>query len=111
MTGCPHQRPPTRALPGSRHDIAAAREHGIPGALAKAGISTVADTSYQGAGLAARMPQRRRRQAAPRSRFPLTNPVVRSRCSAPCAEQKAFDLRKPVRRVGIEPTTRWLGVA
>lgn len=87
MTGCPHQRPPTRALPGSRHDIAATRE---PGALAKAGISTVADTSYQGAGLAARVPQRRRRQAAPRSRLPLTNPVVRSRRSAPCAEQKSL---------------------
>lgn len=39
------------ALPGLRHDIAAAREHSIPGALAVAGISTVADTGYQGAGL------------------------------------------------------------
>ncbi len=49
------------ALPGSRHDIAAAREHGIPDALAQAGITAVADTGYQGAGPAVRVPQRRRR--------------------------------------------------
>jgi hypothetical protein len=49
------------ALPGSRHDIAAAREHGIIDALHAAGISTVADTGYQGAGPAVRVPQRRRR--------------------------------------------------
>ena len=49
------------ALPGARHDIAAAREHGLLDALAAAGISTVADTGYQGAGPAVRVPQRRRR--------------------------------------------------
>src|SRR5690242_1590547 len=43
------------ALPGARHDMGAAREHGIPDALA------VADTAYQGAGSAVRVPQRRRR--------------------------------------------------
>jgi hypothetical protein len=37
------------ALPGSRHDIAAAREHGILDALTQAGVATVADTGYQGA--------------------------------------------------------------
>ena len=49
------------ALPGACHDIAAAREHGILDALAAAGISTVADTGYQGAGPNVAVPQRRRR--------------------------------------------------
>jgi DDE superfamily endonuclease len=49
------------ALPGSRHDIAAAREPGTLHAVAAAGISGVADTGYQGAGSAVRVPQRRRR--------------------------------------------------
>src|SRR3954464_9692098 len=49
------------ALPGSRHDIAAAREHGILDALAAAGICAVADTGYQGAGPHVAVPQRRRR--------------------------------------------------
>ena len=48
--------------------------------------------------------------SAPRSRFPLTNPVVRSRLRASSASRQRRDLRKSVRRVGIEPTTRWLGV-
>ncbi len=41
--------------------MGAAREHGIIDALARAGISTVADTAYQGGGPAVRTPQRRRR--------------------------------------------------
>ena len=49
------------ALPGSRHDIAAAREHGILDALDNAGIHTLADTGYQGAGPNVAVPQRRRR--------------------------------------------------
>jgi len=48
-------------LPGSRHDIAAAGEHGLLDALAAADVHTVADTGYQGAGPAVRVPQRRRR--------------------------------------------------
>src|SRR4051812_20176201 len=42
-------------VPGARHDIAAAREHGVLDAL------DVADTGYQGAGPRVRVPQRRRR--------------------------------------------------
>ena len=49
------------ALPGARHDMGAAREHGIPDALAAADVQAVADTAYQGAGSAVRVPQRRRR--------------------------------------------------
>ena len=48
-------------LPGSRHDIAAAREHGILDAIDAAKVQTVADTGYQGAGPTVRVPQRRRR--------------------------------------------------
>ncbi len=49
------------ALPGSGHDIAAAREHGILHAIDNAGIRAVADTGYQGAGPNVAVPQRRRR--------------------------------------------------
>ena len=49
------------ALPGARHDMGAAREHGIIDALNAAGVHTVADTAYQGGGPSVRTPQRRRR--------------------------------------------------
>ena len=49
------------AVPGSRHDIAAAREHGILDALATAEVTVVADRGYQGAGPNVALPQRRRR--------------------------------------------------
>jgi DDE superfamily endonuclease/Helix-turn-helix of DDE superfamily endonuclease len=47
--------------PGARHDMGAAREHGIIDALNTAGVQAVADTAYQGGGPAIRVPQRRRR--------------------------------------------------
>ena len=37
------------ALPGSAHDLSAAKTHGIIDALAAAGITTLADKAYQGA--------------------------------------------------------------
>ena len=49
------------ALPGARHDMGAAREHGILDALDDAGVQVVADTGYQGAGPTVAVPQRRRR--------------------------------------------------
>ena len=49
------------ALPGARHDMGAAREHGLIDRLNAAGIDTLADTAYQGGGPAIRVPQRRRR--------------------------------------------------
>ena len=52
-------------LPGARHDMGAARHHGIIDALNAASIDTgvyaLADTAYQGGGPAVRVPQRRRR--------------------------------------------------
>jgi hypothetical protein len=49
------------ALPGARHDMGAAREHGIITALNAAEVHAVADTAYRGGGPAIRVPQRRRR--------------------------------------------------
>lgn len=49
------------ALPGARHDMGAARKHGIIDALNAAAVHTVADTAYQGGGPTIRVPQRRRR--------------------------------------------------
>jgi hypothetical protein len=48
-------------LPGARHDLGAAREHGIIDALTTHGIPAAADTAYQGAGPTVAVPQRRRR--------------------------------------------------
>jgi hypothetical protein len=49
------------ALPGARHDMGAAREHGILDALNSAGVRVLADNGYHGAGPQVRVPQRRRR--------------------------------------------------
>jgi hypothetical protein len=49
--------PPLR---GARHDMGAAREHGIIDAITEAEAPTVADTAYQGAGPMVAVPQRRR---------------------------------------------------
>jgi hypothetical protein len=50
------------ALPGARHDIAAAREHGLIDALTTAQVRVLADRGYQGAGPAVTVPQRPRRK-------------------------------------------------
>jgi hypothetical protein len=44
-------------LPGARHDMGAAREHGIVDALTAAEIDAVADTAYQGGGPTIRTPR------------------------------------------------------
>jgi hypothetical protein len=48
------------ALPGSTHDLTAARQHGIIEALADAGLKCWADKAYQGAGGSVRVPFRGR---------------------------------------------------
>lgn len=45
------------ALPGARHDMGAAREHGILDALHDAGVKVIADNGYRGCGFV--VPQRR----------------------------------------------------
>ena len=47
------------AMPGARHDMGAAREHGLIDALRAAQVRVVADNGYRGSGFA--VPQRRRR--------------------------------------------------
>ncbi|MFF3495297.1 transposase family protein [Streptomyces sp. NPDC002795] len=49
------------ALPGSTHDLTAARHHGIVDALTNAGLKCWADKAYQGAGGLIRVPFRGRR--------------------------------------------------
>ncbi|MGW7823624.1 IS5 family transposase [Streptomyces puniciscabiei] len=44
------------AMPGAVHDVRAAREHGIVGALAEAGIKCWADKGYRGVGGTVRIP-------------------------------------------------------
>src|SRR3954454_9770418 len=58
-------------LPGARHDMGAAREHGIIDALNATGISTIADTAYQSGGPAVRVPQRRRGRDPDTGRYRL----------------------------------------
>jgi hypothetical protein len=53
------------ALPGARHDMGAAREHGIIDAFAAAGVRAAADSAYEGGGPAIRVPQRRRAASMP----------------------------------------------
>ena len=56
-------------LPGARHDMGAARDHGIIDALAEHEIPAAADTAYQGAGPTVAVPQRRRRKDPDTGRF------------------------------------------
>lgn len=68
------------ALPGSTHDLTAAREHGIIDALATAGLKCWADKAYQEAYRHVRVPFRGRRlQAleATAQQHPRQNPVPR----------------------------------
>jgi DDE superfamily endonuclease/Helix-turn-helix of DDE superfamily endonuclease len=75
------------ALPGARHEMGAARAHGIPDALAAAGVRAVADTAYQGAGSAVRVPQRRRRLDPDTGRYrPLS--VTQKQVNAAHARQR-----------------------
>ena len=75
------------ALPGARHDLGAAREHGIIDALADAEIHAVADTAYQGAGPRVAVPQRRRRLDPDTGRYrPLS--VAQKQVNAAHARQR-----------------------
>jgi hypothetical protein len=56
------------ALPGSTHDLTAARDHGIIDALTAAQMMTFADKAYQGAGGSVRTPFKRHAQRPPLSR-------------------------------------------
>ena len=74
-------------LPGARHDLGAARAHGIIDALADNKIPAVADTAYQGAGPGVAVPQRRRRLDPDTGRYrPLS--VAQKQVNAAHARQR-----------------------
>ncbi len=56
-------------LPGARHDMGAARAHGIIDAVNTAGVRAIADTAYQGGGPAITVPHRRRRRDLDTGRY------------------------------------------
>ncbi|MEU9616484.1 transposase family protein [Streptomyces sp. NPDC048209] len=65
------------ALPGSTHDLTAARTHGIVDALAEAGLKCWADKAYQGAGGSIRVPFRGRRLKRMQRRHNSTHAKIR----------------------------------
>ncbi|SEG70913.1 DDE superfamily endonuclease [Thermomonospora echinospora] len=71
----PHGRLPwaSPALPGSTHDLTAARAHGIIDALTQRAIACYADKAYQGAGGAVGTPFKRREHRKPGRRKKLFN--------------------------------------
>ncbi|MCY7341088.1 MAG: transposase family protein [Pseudonocardia sp.] len=83
-------------LPGARHDMGAAREHGIIDALDAAGVTAIADTAYQGGGPAVRVPQRRRRVDPDTGRY---RPLSRSQKEVNTAHARQ---RGPGERVNAE---------
>ncbi len=88
-------------LPGTRHDMGAAREHSILDVLLDAGISVIADNAYRSSGL--EFPQRRRRRRDPdasaRQRLSHANArstphVYAARTSGPTPSSNLKILRK-----------------
>ena len=65
------------ALPGSTHDLTAARQHGSVEALADANLKCWADTAYQGAGEPVRGPFRGRRLKRWKRRHNSTHAEIR----------------------------------
>ncbi len=84
------------ALPCARHDMGAARAHGIIDAFTGAGVRAIADTAYQGGGPAIRVPQRRRRLDADTGRYRRLS-AVQKQVNAAHARQ-----RGPGERVNAE---------
>ncbi|MDT7698964.1 MAG: hypothetical protein QOJ30_1289 [Pseudonocardiales bacterium] len=103
------------ALPGARHDMGAAREHGIIDVITDAGVRTVADTAYQGGGPAIQIPQRRRRLNPDTGRYrPLSRnqrevTTARARQRGPGeranAELKSWKILRRIRASPDQATT------
>jgi hypothetical protein len=75
--------------PGVRHDMGAARDHGVIDAITDAEIPTVADTAHQGAGLAVAVP----RAGVTSARTPAATGACR-------ATRKTSTPRRPPPRAG-----------
>ncbi|WP_084789400.1 transposase family protein [Saccharomonospora iraqiensis] len=63
------------ALPDARHDMGAAREHGLIESFTIASTVTLADTAYQGDSPAIHVPQRRRRLDPDTDRYRRLSPA------------------------------------
>lgn len=85
------------ALPGSTHDLTAARHHGIIEALAEAGLKCWADKAYQGAGGPVRVPFRGRRLKRWKRRHNTTHAKIRCLGEQAMATLKGWRLLRKLR--------------
>ncbi|MCI4040195.1 transposase family protein [Streptomyces sp. TRM75563] len=85
------------ALPGSTHDLTAARQHGIIEALAEAGLRCWADKAYQGAGGTVRVPFRGRRLKRWKRRHNTTHAKIRCLGEQAMATLKGWRLLRKLR--------------
>lgn len=105
------------ALPGSTHDLTAARQHGIMKALAEAGLKCWAAKAYQGAGGTVRVPFRGRRPKRWKRRHNTTHAKIRCLGEQSMAPLKAGSLHERDRSgsSGSGVTCRhvpvWVGVS
>ncbi|MFF9757707.1 transposase family protein [Streptomyces sp. NPDC014344] len=86
------------ALPGSTHDLTAARQHGIIEALADAELKCWADKAYQGAGGPVRVPFRGRRLKRWKRRHNTTHAKIRCLGERAMATIKGWRLLRKLRR-------------
>ncbi|MFF1696486.1 transposase family protein [Streptomyces sp. NPDC058257] len=85
------------ALPGSAHDLTAARQHGIIDALADAGPNCWADKAYQGADGPVRVPFRGRRLKRWKRRHHTTHAKIRCVGEQAMATLKGWRLLRKLR--------------
>jgi hypothetical protein len=85
------------ALPGSTHDLTAAREHGIIDALTTAKLKCWADKAYQGAGRHVRVPFRGRRLKRWKRRHNSTHAKIRCLGEQAMAVLKGWRLLRKLR--------------
>ncbi|MDQ0798162.1 hypothetical protein QFZ58_006650 [Streptomyces sp. B1I3] len=85
------------ALPGSTHDLTAARHHGIIAALTEAGLRCWADKAYQGAGGPVRVPFRGRHLKRWKHRHNTTHAKIRCLGEQAMATLKGWRLLRKLR--------------
>ncbi|MBV7672480.1 transposase family protein [Streptomyces halstedii] len=85
------------ALPGSTHDLTAARHHGIIAALTGAGLRCWADKAYQGAGGPVRVPFRGRHLKRWKHRHNTTHAKIRCLGEQAMATLKNWRLLRKLR--------------
>jgi hypothetical protein len=85
------------ALPGSTHDLTAARHHGIIEALTTVGLKCWADKAYQGAGGTIRVPFRGRRLKRWKRRHNTTHAKIRCLGEQAMATLKGWRLLRKLR--------------